>query len=162
MLSHPSAQPGVSRLAVLCIKQVDPSLCAWYTVRPNNQTLVFGAERSLPQDQERGMSSLCSKDPNSLVTLRQGFLKPILWVRVIGCLISSRTFFWLVGGKVTGWCFGNLSHQSSSSNQSEVYVLLWSACTQHHQLSFCRTAQRYGSDCYLYPSGGTRSPVTIV
>ena len=43
-----------------------------------------------------------------------------------GCRMRDQlwTFFWLVGGEVTGWCFGNLNHQPSDSNCSGVYVLV--------------------------------------
>ena len=40
------------------------------------------------------------------------------------CLIRSWTFFWLVDGKVTGWCFRNLSILVPASLSS-------SACDQH-------------------------------
>ena len=38
--------------------------------------------------------------------------------------ISSWTLVWLVGGEVTGWCFGNLHDQPSGSSQSGIYVLV--------------------------------------
>ena len=37
---------------------------------------------------------------------------------------GSMTVFFLVGGEITEWCFGNLSHQPSGSNQSGVYGLV--------------------------------------
>ena len=40
--------------------------------------------------------------------------------RVAGCVISSWTFFWLVGGEV----IGSQHHQPSGSNQSGVCVLV--------------------------------------
>ena len=44
--------------------------------------------------------------------------------RATGCLISSWTFFWLVGGEVTGWYFWSQHHQPSGSNWSGVSVLV--------------------------------------
>ena len=47
--------------------------------------------------------------------------KATLGLGIAGCVISSWTFFWLVGGGiVTGWCFRNLNHQAFGSNQSAV------------------------------------------
>lgn len=74
-----------------------------------------------------------------------------------GC--SSWTFFWLVGSKVTVWCFRNLNHQSlvQTSPKSKC---LWSECSHYPWpgegggcLSFFRTTQKYASDCYVYPLG---------
>ena len=42
---------------------------------------------------------------------RQRFVKATLKLRVIGCLLSWWTFFYLLGGKVIRWCLGNLNHQ---------------------------------------------------
>ena len=82
---------------------------------------------------------------------QSGVLKTTLGMRVTGCAINSWTFFWLVGGEITGWCTGNLNHQSPGSSQSG-----WGLCAggQHvvnilHLVgggggpSFCRTTQRY-------------------
>ena len=44
--------------------------------------------------------------------------------RVAGYLISLCIFFWVVGGKVTGWYFGSLSHQCSGSKWFEIYILV--------------------------------------
>ena len=46
-----------------------------------------------------------------------------------GCRVHD---FWLVGGEVTGWYFGNLNHQPPGLVQSEVWCL-WSACSHHPQ-----------------------------
>ena len=36
------------------------------------------------------------------------------WKAAFGVTAAGyKTFFWLVGGKVTGWCFGNLNHSST-------------------------------------------------
>ena len=46
--------------------------------------------------------------------------------------VSSWTFFWLVGGEVTGCCcLGNVSRQLSGSNQSGSTCLLWSISSHH-------------------------------
>ena len=50
--------------------------------------------------QTRSRGSLCSKDPNFLVVFREEFLKAQFEMKAVGCV----TFFWLVGGEVTGWC----------------------------------------------------------
>ena len=94
--------------------------------------------------QARRTGSSCSKDPNSLMAFREGFLKATFGVRAAGCM----TVFWLVGSEVTGWCFRSLNHQPSGSNQSGVCVLAPSSTGRG--LSFCRTTQRYVLDCYVY------------
>ena len=48
-----------------------------------------------------------------------------IWGRAAGYM----TFFWLVGGEVTGWNSRNANHQPSGSNQSGV-----SACTDCYHL----------------------------
>ena len=45
-----------------------------------------------------------------------------IWGRSAGCVI----FLSLIGGEVTGWCFRNLSHQPSGSDQSRVHVFVLS------------------------------------
>ena len=70
------------------------------------------------QGSKQGEGQLVFKSPK-LPTGSQG--------RVFKCNIwddscSLRTFFWLVGGKLTGCCFGNLNHQPSCSNQCGVYM----------------------------------------
>ena len=54
-------------------------------------------------------------------TFREVLLKATLGGRATGCV----TFFSLVGGEVTGWCFRSLSHQPGS-DQSGVCVLVLS------------------------------------
>ena len=49
------------------------------------------------QGQARRMGSSCSKDLNPLMAFREGFLKAtLLGLKVVGCMISSWTFFELV------------------------------------------------------------------
>lgn len=60
----------------------------------------------------RRTGSWCSKDTNSPMAFRKGFLKAILGVRVT----AHRFFFWLVGAEITGWYFGDCNHQPSCSN----------------------------------------------
>ena len=50
----------------------------------------------------------------------KGKFKGNIW----GAGYSLWTLFLLVGSEVTGWCFRNLNHQRSGSNQSGVYVLV--------------------------------------
>lgn len=61
---------------------------------------------------------------------------------------------------IAGWYSGNLNHQSSS-----LHLRSWvqHVVTTFHGVgaSFCRTP-RHASDCYLYPSLGSRSPVTLL
>ena len=47
------------------------------------------------------------------------YFKDSVREKVLGCVISSWPFFWLVGGKV----IGSQHHQPSGSSQSGVYVL---------------------------------------
>lgn len=49
------------------------------------------------QGQARRMGSACSKDLNPLMDFREGFLEAtLLGLKVVGCMISSWTFFELV------------------------------------------------------------------
>ena len=63
---------------------------------------------------------LVLKRPKLPMAFREGFLKATFGVRVAG----YTTFFRLVGGEVTGWCFRNLNHQPPSSSQSGFYMLV--------------------------------------
>ena len=56
--------------------------------------------------------------------LPSGFQGRVFKCNIWGKGCSLLTFFWLAGGKLTGWCFGNLNHQPSCSNQSGVYMLV--------------------------------------
>ena len=88
---------------------------------------------------------------SSSTAFRGGFLKTVLGVKVAGCVVSWWTFFWLIGSEVTGKCFRAFWLQP-----------VWGlhACGQHavtvlrqaggRYLRFCRTGQRYASDCYLH------------
>ena len=73
----------------------------------------------------------------------------------MGSVISSCTFFYLVGCQVVRWYFGNLSHQFSDSKWPEVYVLvvdmpqLPSPGYKGCGLSFCKTTQVYASGYHL-------------
>ena len=73
------------------------------------QNLLWGPARS--------RWSSCSKDLNSFMVSRGRFLKATFGVKVTGFL----TFFWLVGGEVTGLCFKNLNYQPSGSNHFIYY-----------------------------------------
>ena len=70
--------------------------------------LVKGSTANISGCQARRTGNSCSEYLNFLMAFREWFLKATLGVRVAGCVISSTTLFYLVGGKVTGWCFGNL------------------------------------------------------
>ena len=69
-------------------------------------------------------SGLCSKTQTRDRWLSgNGFnLKATFGVRAAGCM----TFFGLVGGEVTRWCFQNLNHQPPGSNHSGVCILVLS------------------------------------
>ena len=101
----------------------NPSSCSQLTVRPSKQKISeFGAERGLfEQGQTRRMGSSCLKELNSLLLLRENILKANFWVKALGYISS----FLLVWGKVTGWCFRNLSRQPGS-NQSSVCMFVLS------------------------------------
>ena len=66
------------------------------------------------------MGGSCSKESNSLMAFREGFLKATFGVRVAGCM----TFFQVVCGEVIGWCYRNLNHQPSDSSHSGVSILV--------------------------------------
>ena len=63
---------------------------------------------------------LMLKRPNSLMAFRQGDISGS--IRAEGQW-SAHGHSSLVCDEVIGWCFGNLNHQPSGSNQSGVYVL---------------------------------------
>ena len=95
------------------------SLCACRTGRPNKPKHPSLEQRKVYcEGQARRTSSSYSEDPNFSMAFRDEFLKATFGVKVAGCM----TFFWLVGGEVTGWCFRNLNHQPGS-DQSGVYKL---------------------------------------
>ena len=71
--------------------------------------------------------ALSSKDLNSPSAFTEGFLKATLGVRVTECVMSSQTFFWLVGTEIIEWCFRNLNHQPSVPKWSGVYMLVVSS-----------------------------------
>ena len=72
----------------------------------------------------KGNRQLVLKRPKLPSGSQARVFKGNIGVRVAGCVISSWTFFWLVGDEVTGWCFGNLNHQFYGSSQSVVCVLV--------------------------------------
>ena len=95
---------GVSKVPQMKLKHklpLNPKSCAWRTVRPNKlKGQSLQQRKGGCKDQTRSMGGLCSKDPNFLMVFREECLKAKFGVRAAGC----RTFFWLVGGEVTGWC----------------------------------------------------------
>ena len=85
------------------------------------------------QGQARRMSNTYSKDP---MPLGEGFNDSVR-ERAAGCLVGLYTVLWLVVDEAIGWCFRNLSHQPSGSNQYWIVcwlLFLFSCC--HVQL-FC-------------------------
>lgn len=107
--------------------------------KDNLLTLVVVKESKvlIARHQAKTKDSSCSKDQNSLMAFREVFLKATLGVWVSGCLISSWTLFWLVGGEVTGWSFKNLNHQPLVPMSSES-VYLWSAVSIWWESGFCK------------------------
>ena len=101
------------------------------------------------------MGSLCSKDLNPLMGFRKEFLKK----NFHGGLLSV-SFFWLVGGEVTGWCSRNLSLQPSGCKQSGVQVLVLSL--KLPSSTWVRVlvpvTQRYMSNCLIYPLRWNQDP----
>ena len=61
---------------------------------------------------EQGEWSPYSQDPNFLMAFREGFLKMVFVLRAAEVMAF---FGWLVSCEAIGWCFENLSHQSSGS-----------------------------------------------
>ena len=101
-------------------------LLAWSTAKPIYWHWVVAKESIvfIAGHQARNIGSSCSKDLNSLLAFREGFLQATLGVWVVRCLIRLWTFFWLAGGEVTGLGFGNQHHQPSGSNHSRVHILV--------------------------------------
>lgn len=105
--------------------------------------------------QTKRRDSLCSKDLNSLMTFRVGFLKATFAVRAA----ESMTFFWLVGVEITVWYLGSQYHQISSCNWSGFYVLgvgsyllsIW-----WENFNICRTTKDIAQDIIYNPWGETK------
>ena len=82
--------------------------------------------------------------------------------------ISLRTFFWLVDGEVTGWCFWDLNHQPSSFNSlglcacdQRVVIILYLSRGGRVIVSAEQIKYKHQIITYI-PLGGYRSPVTLV
>ena len=94
----------------------------------------------------REIGQLFSKYLNYLMTFIEAFLKVMSWVKVTGYI----TFFWLVGGEVTGGILG------ISVINLIVPTCLRSTClwlpysTPDRGLSFCLRTWSYISHCYAY------------
>ena len=73
-------------------------MCLTHSESKQTETSEFGAEKGLLQGQAKRMGNLCSKTPNSPMVFGEKFLKSRFGVKAAGCV----TFFWLVGGEVTG------------------------------------------------------------
>ena len=56
----------------------------------------------------------------------------------------------MVGGEVTGWCFGNLIINLLAPNSLRS-LCLWSAVSIQWGPDFCKTTQGYVSDCIFTP-----------
>ena len=112
-LDHLVTEPNLGLLPSLTAK---PIYCLQVVVKEST-TFTEG-------HQARRTGSSCSKDPDSLMAFREGFLKATFEVRFAGCVIFS----WLVGGKVTRWYFGNLNHQPLVPTRLWS-TCLWSACS---------------------------------
>ena len=108
--------------------------------------------------QARRTGNSCSKDPNSPMAFRQGFLKTVIGERVVGCVTSSWTLFWLVGNSV-------MFPESRSSTFWFQPVWGLRACDQHvvtilhldGGLSFSRTTQSMHQIVIYIPLGQTRT-----
>ena len=71
---------------------VEPkSVCLTHREVKQTEMFEFRAEKGLLQgpSKEKGEEGIGSKDPNSPMAFRQGFLKTVLGERVIGCMIGS-------------------------------------------------------------------------
>ena len=106
---------------------------------------------------DKGKCSVyCKAKQGKLVTtaktpkaLQEGF-KGKVRKRVMECLISLWTFFWLVDSEVTRWCYRGQCYQLSGSS-------FWGLHADSHctiltpggGFSTCKTTQAYGSGCYL-------------
>lgn len=78
--------------------------------------------------QARRMSCSCSKDLSGKDFQRQYSRWSSQWLSGKDCQrqhsgwgLQLINFFWLADGEVTEWCFRNLNHHPSGSNQSGIY-----------------------------------------
>ena len=76
-------------------------VCPWYRKSNSDSECLQQSKGLFAGCQARRTGSSCSKDPDSLMAFRQGFLKTVLGERVEG-YINSLWTFWLVGCEVTG------------------------------------------------------------
>ena len=98
--------------------------------------------------------------PEPLMAFRQGF-KSNGKVRVVGCVIGSRTCFWVAGGEVTGWCLG-ISGITLLVPTSLGSTCLWSAPSSGWGVFI--SAEQLEGTCQIVtyiPWGGTRSAETL-
>ena len=113
----------------------------------------FGTEKSFIAQAKQGEWVACTHDSNPVMAFRQWLKTRLGGGSQDTCMISSWTFFWLIGGEVTGDVLGISAFW---------FQAVWGlcACSQHvvtifhlgGGLSFYKTTQRYASDCYLHSS----------
>ena len=90
------------------------------------------------------MGGLCSKTPNSLMVLGEEFLKAKFRVRAAECV----TFFWLVGGEVTGWYSRDLV--LSQKLLSSTRVGAWAPTEELKDILLCLSIPWGGTRPLLY------------
>ena len=87
----------------------------------NRSIGVWGRDRSI-SSAKQGEWAVVPQRPKP----PDGFQERVFKEKFSGRAAECVTFFWLVGGEVTGWCSRNLSLQSSGCKQSGVQVLVLS------------------------------------
>ena len=101
------------------------------------------------QDPARTMGGSWSKELHFPMVFREECLKATFGMGATEC----KTLLWQVGGEVAGWCFSNMDHQPSGSNQSAWLCSAYNYHLPRGSLRFCRTIQRHTLDCWVYSLG---------
>ena len=104
----PTGLPAVVKPKFVCLTHSEAK-------QPKSQRLE---QKGLLRGQAKRTGGWCSKNPNSLMAFREDFLKAKFGVRAAGRV----TFFWLVGGEVTGRCSRNLGLSLKLSIPSSTLV----------------------------------------
>ena len=124
---------------------------------PNTKLILW--DRVLGEVEKNSFIALSGKGGPSKLTPSKLCVWPgggvgSLIVMVQKGMISSWTFFWLVGGEVSG----SEHHQPSDSNRSGDHAL-WTAyyliLPPSGGFNICKTTRRY---CYVYPLRGNQDP----
>lgn len=124
---------------------------------------LFGAEKGLSQRPSQGEQVINAvKTQTSQLGFQTRILKTTLGERVLGCMLSSWTFFGLVGDDLTGWYFQNLNLLLPATVRVLV-VSMWSPPTTWVKISVPTKQLKEMCQIVISPlSGGNSGTVTIV